>query len=112
VVAVYRAASEAAEWCRAGKGPYFLECLTYRWREHVGPLWDYDAGYRTKAEVDAWMARCPMKRLSEQLVSTDVCKQDEIQRWYKGIQQEVDEAVAVAKSSAFPSEERLMEGIY
>ena len=112
VVAVYRAASEAAEWCRAGKGPYFLECLTYRWREHVGPLWDYDAGYRTKAEVDAWMARCPIKRLSEKLLATGLCTQDEIQRWHKGIQQEVDEAVAVAKSSAFPSEERLMEGIY
>ena len=51
----------------AATGPFFLECTTYRWREHVGPLWDYDKGYRTKAEVDSWIARCPIRRASERL---------------------------------------------
>ena len=42
------------------QGPVFIECLTYRVREHVGPLFDYDRGYRTKEEVDAWTKRCPI----------------------------------------------------
>src|SRR5262249_36910527 len=33
---------------REDSGPVFLECHTYRWREHVGPGEDYDAGYRSR----------------------------------------------------------------
>jgi pyruvate dehydrogenase E1 component alpha subunit len=112
VTVVFQAAGQAVEWCRSGKGPNFLECLTYRWREHVGPLWDYDAGYRTKAEVEQWMARCPIKRLSDQLLAQGVCTQEELQRLTQGIQQEVDHAVAIARESPFPPVERLLEGTY
>lgn len=112
VTAVLQTAGEGVEWCRSGKGPYFLECLTYRWREHVGPLWDYDAGYRTKTEVEQWMARCPIKRLSERLLAEGVCTQEELRRLRQDLQQEVDQAVSVAKESLFPSVERLLEGTY
>ena len=33
---------------RRGEGPAFIECRTYRWREHVGPNEDYDQGYRAR----------------------------------------------------------------
>ena len=112
VRAIYTAAREAVTWCRSGKGPYFLECLTYRWREHVGPLWDYDAGYRTKAEVEQWMARCPIRRLSEYILAGGACTQEELHRLRQGVQQEVDHAVAVARESPFPPVERLLEGTY
>ena len=112
VTSVFQAAGKGVEWCRSGKGPYFLECLTYRWREHVGPLWDYDVGYRTKAEVEQWMERCPIKRLSEQLLTQGLCTQGEIHHLRQEIQQEVDQAVAIAKKSPFPPVERLLEGTY
>ena len=112
VTAVFQAAHQAVEWCRNGQGPYFLECLTYRWREHVGPLWDYDAGYRTKAEVDQWMARCPIKRLSERLLAQGVCTEEKLRVLRREIQEEVDHAVSVAKASPFPSAEHLLEGTY
>jgi TPP-dependent pyruvate/acetoin dehydrogenase alpha subunit len=32
---------------RAGGGPEFIECHTYRWRDHVGPDEDRDAEYRS-----------------------------------------------------------------
>ena len=35
-------------------GPLFLECRTYRWREHVGPNEDYDVGYRSRDELRPW----------------------------------------------------------
>ena len=112
VAAVFQATREAVEWCRSGRGPYFLEGLTYRWREHVGPLWDYDAGYRTKAEVEEWMARCPIKRLSEQLLRDGLSTEGELRRWREEIQQEIAQAIVVAKSSPFPSVQRLLEGTY
>src|SRR6185503_18114319 len=70
VFAVHQAAREAVAHCRRGAGPFFLECTTYRWREHVGPLWDYDKGYRSKAEVDSWISRCPIRRAAERLATT------------------------------------------
>jgi len=78
VFAVHAAAREAVAHARGGAGPFFLECTTYRWREHVGPQWDYDKGYRTKAEVDAWIARCPIRRASERLLSEGVSTPERI----------------------------------
>jgi pyruvate dehydrogenase E1 component alpha subunit len=33
-----------------GTGTNLLEFKTYRWREHVGPYYDNDLGYRTEKE--------------------------------------------------------------
>lgn len=112
VLAVYRAAGHAVAHCRSGEGPYFLECATYRWREHVGPLWDYDRGYRTKEEVEQWMARCPIKRLSEYCLAHSICTEEELQAWRREFLKEVIEEVAVSKRSPFPSVETILEGTY
>jgi pyruvate dehydrogenase E1 component alpha subunit len=112
VFAVRRAADEAVAWTRAGRGPYFLEFSTYRWREHVGPNWDYDAGYRTRAEVEMWIERCPIKAATGALTAAGVCTEDEIDGWRRDIQREVDEAVVAAKAAPFPSVEHLLDGTY
>jgi pyruvate dehydrogenase E1 component alpha subunit len=112
VFTVRRATQEAVDWARAGNGPYFLEFSTYRWREHVGPNWDYDAGYRTKNEVDTWMERCPIKRATRELVAAGVCTDAQVETWQNEIQGEVDRAVAAAKAAPFPSVDHLMDGTY
>jgi TPP-dependent pyruvate/acetoin dehydrogenase alpha subunit len=112
VFSVRRAAQEAVQWARDGKGPYFLEFNTYRWREHVGPNWDYEAGYRTKAEVDSWIERCPIERTKRELVGAGVCTDAQLATWYAEIQREVDVAVEAAKAAPFPSVEHLLDGTY
>lgn len=44
VTSVYQAAQEAVRRARSGAGPTLLECRTYRWRGHVGPAADLEAG--------------------------------------------------------------------
>jgi len=107
VFAVHAAAREAVAHARRGAGPFFLECTTYRWREHVGPQWDFDKGYRTKAEVDAWIARCPIRSASERLLSEGVCTPERIAAMERASQIEVDEAVAAARAASFPAVEDL-----
>lgn len=45
---------------RAGRGPAFLACKTYRWLAHVGPSDDTETGYRSREEVAYWRSRCPL----------------------------------------------------
>jgi TPP-dependent pyruvate/acetoin dehydrogenase alpha subunit len=112
VSAVSAAAHTAVAWARAGNGPYFLEFSTYRWREHVGPNWDYAAGYRTKAEVDAWIERCPIKRATAELVSTGACTELELDTWRQDVLSQVEAAVGAAKAAPFPLVEHLLDGTY
>jgi len=62
VEAVWRAAGE----CRAAR-PGFLELSTYRFREHVGPNYDWDLGYRSKEEVLERMRLDPLLTLRTKL---------------------------------------------
>ena len=67
VFEIYDRTMALLDHVRTGKGPAFLECHTYRWREHVGPGEDYDAGYRDRAELTAWQAKDPIALLGSAL---------------------------------------------
>lgn len=112
VEAVYQAAKEAVDHIRRGNGPYFLECTTYRWREHVGPLFDTGQGYRSKQELDYWMERCPIKRASEVALKRAACTKTDLQRWQKEFEQEVSGIIELVRNSPFPTVENMLEGVY
>lgn len=99
--AVYRMACEALEAIRAGGGPRFLEFSTYRWREHCGPFYDNDIGYRTESEFLEWKAREPIGRLQAELVAGGVSA-EVILQMDADIAREVGEAFDFADSSPFP----------
>ena len=49
----------------SGNGPQFLEFDTYRWREHCGPNYDNDIGYRKEEEFLEWKKKDPLKDIFE-----------------------------------------------
>ena len=51
---VFKTASDAVSGIRSGSGPVFMEFSTYRWREHCGPFYDNDIGYRSEQEFEEW----------------------------------------------------------
>jgi acetoin:2,6-dichlorophenolindophenol oxidoreductase subunit alpha len=64
---VAAAAGEAIAGLRKGKGPVFIEAVTYRYRGHY--LGDPE-NYRTKAEIEAWRKKDPIDRLRRELLRT------------------------------------------
>lgn len=104
VLEVRRLALSARDHVVAGNGPVFLEFETYRWREHCGPNFDNDLGYRSPGEFEAWKAKDPLQRMEIETVSKKKMQEE--------INQEIDEAVRFAKSSAPASEQDLHALIY
>lgn len=66
----YKITEQAIAHIRSGQGPAFLEFDTYRHREHCGPNFDDDLGYRPQAELDEWLNNDPIVNLESQLAAT------------------------------------------
>ena len=103
VIAIFKTAKKAVENARSGKGPTLIECMTYRWRGHVGPKFDVDKGLRTKEELDYWLNRCPIKALKEFLLEQGFISESEENKIHKSIEGEIEEALAFAKESPYPA---------
>ena len=106
VFAIREAAGQAAQAIRGGEGPQFIECKTYRWREHVGPGEDYDDGYRTRDELDAWQAQ-------DQVAATGAMLDDaERQAIDDEVESLIAEAVVFAEQSPWPEPEELYSHVF
>ncbi len=111
-VGVYQLAGRAIARARLGQGPTFLEFKTYRWREHCGPFYDNDIGYRTEAEFLTWKEKCPVDRFERELTEQGVMDAADIGAVRRAIGAEIDEAVAFAKNSPFPPEQDMATYTY
>jgi TPP-dependent pyruvate/acetoin dehydrogenase alpha subunit len=112
VVDVYTRVRATVEEIRNGGGPRFFEFFTYRWREHCGPNFDNDIGYRSKDEFMSWKSKDPIMRLEGQLVGMGVLGEEDIGRMEADIKKEVEQAFAFAESSPFPSADETFTHLY
>ena len=100
VVAMKAAAEKAIAHCRAGKGPYILEAITYRYRGHS---MSDPAKYRTKEEVQKVRSeRDPIDLLREKILEgghADEAALKQIDREVKNI---VSDAAEYAQNSPEP----------
>ena len=106
VLRLRQVAEESLRAIRSGAGPVFLECHTYRWREHVGPGEDYESGYRNRDELRPWQQDDQVKVMGDRIGAED----------RKTIGDEVDkliaEAVDFAEKSEWPYPEDLFTHVY
>jgi len=92
---------------RAGEpGPFFFECMTYRWKEHVGPNEDYHLGYRTRDEAEPWVRNDQVPRVAG-LLAPEVRRAIE-----QEVEAEVEDAFAFAEVSPYPGPEELLTDVY
>jgi pyruvate dehydrogenase E1 component alpha subunit len=112
VVEVYESMSRTIEDVRRGLGPAYVEYKTYRWREHCGPNFDNDLGYRAEAEYLSWRKRCPIESFENQLKKEEALAEVEINHIKAEIESEIEEAFAFAKNSEFPDSVELYSDLY
>jgi len=112
VMAVRNLTQEAVQRARQGGGPTLLEFSTYRWREHCGPNYDNDLGYRTEEEFQAWKELCPVARMERRLLRDGVLSEQGIRAFRNELLAEADEAIRFGKESPYPDQSVLMQDIY
>jgi TPP-dependent pyruvate/acetoin dehydrogenase alpha subunit len=108
VLLVKATVEDARARCAAGKGPVFIEAMTYRTCGHYQN--DPGTAYRTKAEVAKWSADSPIDRLRRTLLETTDIK--ELDREEEAAKKAVDEAIEFALASPEPRAEELMEDVF
>lgn len=109
VVAVHEATKLAAQQVRAGKGPFFVEFQTYRFRPHS--MFDPDL-YRDKAEIEAWKKRGPIHTFSARLKAENKLTETEFLAIDAKVNREVLAAVAFAEASEWEPVEALTRDVY
>jgi pyruvate dehydrogenase E1 component alpha subunit len=112
VRAVHLAALAAVERGRAGEGPSFILCNTYRFHgHHVG---DVDrAYYRAKQEERSWVEeRDPLAILGDWLTSDGGVAREALERIEGEIAQEVEAAVAFALEAPYPDPGEVDQHVY
>jgi pyruvate dehydrogenase E1 component alpha subunit len=114
VIEVFNVAKKAIEDARSGKGPTLMECMTYRWRGHVGPSYDVDTGIRSKEELEHWMNRCPIKMFEKLLFKQGILSESEKNKICESIEEEIEEALIFAKESPFPdqNEDKVLRDVF
>ena len=110
VLAVKAAGQKALEHCRAGKGPYILEIMTYRYRGHS---MSDPAKYRTRDEVQKMREeRDAIEAVRRRLLEADPKAEDELKAIDKDIKEIVNAAAEYAKESPEPALSELWTDIY
>lgn len=109
ILAVRKSAEEAIAYVRSGKGPYFLEIITYRFRGHS--MGDPER-YRRTEEVKKYQENDPIGIYRRYLVEHNVITEAELDQIDDQIEQEVMEAVQFAENSPEPGPEALFENVY
>jgi pyruvate dehydrogenase E1 component alpha subunit len=106
VEAVLDAASRAVALARAGGGPTFLECLTYRFFGHHTAERTMKLGYRTDEEIERWRERDPIATTGLRL---DPGVREQVAADVESL---LDEAVAFARESPRPDPADALDFVY
>lgn len=113
VVAVSMAADELICAARSGKGPGFIEAVTFRWYGHVDWREDVDVGlHRSVEELNSWRKRDPIRRLKDAMFKSGIWNEQAAEKLESSLQNEVELAWAAALTAPYPAESALLDRVY
>jgi pyruvate dehydrogenase E1 component alpha subunit len=110
VRAVKAAGAKAVGWCRAGKGPYILEMLTYRYRGHS---MSDPAKYRTREEVQKMRTEHdPIEQVRVRILEKKLGSEDDLKKVDAEVRDLVNEAAEFATNDPEPDVAELWTDVY
>ena len=101
---VHEAFIRASEHIRAGKGPYYLEIKTYRYKGHSV---SDPAKYRTKDELNSYKEKDPVVLAEERILKEKIASKKEVDEIKKSIVEEINAAYDFADESEYPDPSEL-----
>jgi acetoin:2,6-dichlorophenolindophenol oxidoreductase subunit alpha len=101
VLAVRGAAGDAVERARAGEGPTFLECRTWRHRAHSE---GEQPNYWQEEERNDWLGRDPLPQFAERLMALGILTDQGVNEIDAAAVAQIDEAVAYAEAQPLPAQ--------
>lgn len=110
VQAIHDATRDAIARARSGDGPTLFECKTYRTRPHAEGMGDFT--YRSREEVQAWKAKCPIERFRDCIVTFGLAAPSQLDAIDAAIQKEVEQAHAEAEASPWPDPKTAAAHVY
>lgn len=109
LLAMREAARRAVDSVRAGKGPFFLEAVTYRFRGHSMADPEF---YRAKEEIERWKAQDPVLRFRRYLEDKGLISEDGVRSLEEEVEVTINEAARFADESPEPPLETLHDYVY
>jgi pyruvate dehydrogenase E1 component alpha subunit len=109
VLAVHEATKRALQHARSGKGPYLLECKTFRMTGHSA---HDSADYVPRGLFDEWGKLDPIHQLEARMLKNGWAEQEELDQLRTRVRSEVDEALAWAEQSPYPDPSTLLDDVY
>ena len=109
VEAVYNLSLELLQHCRSGKGPAFMETLTYRMRGHGEQDHQH---YVDPMELKAWTLKCPIRRYRQALLDAGILDEIRIQTIEEDAEARVTAAVSFGDASPYPESETALTDVF
>ena len=109
VTQVAESAKNAVEDIKSGKGPVFLECLTYRFRAHS--MFDAEL-YRKKTEVNEWKDKGPLVTFKKNLEERGLWSKIKAQEIEDEITKTIYDAVTFAENGTLEPISDLEKFVY
>ncbi len=109
VLAMRHATERAVKRAREESLPTLLEARTYR---YMGHSMSDPGNYRTRAEIEKYQERDPIKTFANKLKEQDVFTDSDIADIEKQIKEQVEHAVRFADESPLPDPEELYTNVY
>ena len=109
---VMHATQKSVDRARAGEGPSLMVVDTYRWREHCGPNFDNDLGYRSVEEYEKWRRNCPVESFQSRLTDRGILDSILEEKFRAEIEAEIEASFETAQSAPFPEPETARLRVY
>ncbi len=106
----FKAAKEAVEHCRTGKGPAFIEATCVRLFPHSSS--DDPKKYRPAEEIESDKKRDPIPKFERFLIEEKILASKDAEKIRAAVKQEVEEAADYAEAASSPTADTVERNVF